>query len=62
VPVLMMVSGFGARWAADSLSLAQPLAYLRSAIYSDTNPEPKTHPNAVIRIFELSLYYAGLNK
>jgi hypothetical protein len=42
---------------------SQGLSYLlRSAIYSDTDPEPKTRPNAVIRIFDLSLYYAGLNK
>jgi hypothetical protein len=35
---------------------------LRSAHYSDTDPEPKTRPNAVIRIFDLSLYYAELNR
>jgi hypothetical protein len=37
-------------------------ALLRSTNYSDTDPEPKTRPNAVIRIFDLSLYYAGLNR
>jgi hypothetical protein len=40
----------------DSLQL------LRSANYSDTDPEPKTCPNAVSRIFDLSLYYAELNR
>jgi D-beta-D-heptose 7-phosphate kinase/D-beta-D-heptose 1-phosphate adenosyltransferase len=35
---------------------------LRPANYSDTNPRPKARPNVVIRIFALSLYYAGLNK
>jgi hypothetical protein len=35
---------------------------LTSANYSDTDVEPKTRPNAFIRIFELSLYYAGLNR
>ena len=34
---------------------------LRPANYSDTAPGPKTRPNVIIRIFELSLYYAGLN-
>jgi hypothetical protein len=34
----------------------------RPANYSDPGPGPKTRPNLVIRIFELSLYYAGLNR
>src|SRR5579863_1915281 len=34
---------------------------LSSANYSDIDPDPKTRPNAAIRIFDLSLYYAGLN-
>ena len=34
---------------------------LNPANYSDTSQWPKTRPNVVIQIFELSLYFAGLN-
>ncbi len=47
-------------YSAEMIALADEL--LRPANYSDSEPGLKPHLNLVIRILELSLYYAGLNR
>ena len=50
------------RAVMETRSWTELFFLLRPANYSDTDPGPKTRPNVDIRIFELSLYYAGLNR
>jgi hypothetical protein len=50
------------KWIAALDPKEDRVQLLRPANYSDIVPGPRTRPNVVIRIFELSLYYAGLNK
>jgi hypothetical protein len=50
------------KWIAALDPKEDRVQLLRPANYSDIVPGPRTRPNVVIRIFELSLYYAGLNR
>ena len=49
---------FGEEVIVENAQLSAEIYATRPANYSDTEPGPKTRPNVVIRIFELSLYFA----